>query len=183
MKNKKGFTLVELLAVIVILGILLLVAVPAVNTIMTNSKKSADRDEAIVFLNALQTCTITDHSGTSVCTPSEALEYMETNSNNVGVRYGTEDSPGSYSRIQNGEIQLSVFRFMGSNGYVVTYRRANESDVAQWTSLSDIKSAIKNAPNAYNDTSRTTTSTKFVVKGGNLKTYSELGGKGRLLIP
>ena len=30
MKNKKGFTLVELLAVIVILGVLLMIAVPAV---------------------------------------------------------------------------------------------------------------------------------------------------------
>ena len=41
MKNKKGFTLVELLAVIVILGVLLLIAVPSITSIIDNSKKNA----------------------------------------------------------------------------------------------------------------------------------------------
>jgi type IV pilus assembly protein PilA len=39
--NKKGFTLVELLAVIVILSVVMLVAVTAVGPAITNSKKSA----------------------------------------------------------------------------------------------------------------------------------------------
>ena len=39
--NKKGFTLVELLAVIVILAVIMLVAVTAVGPAITNSKKSA----------------------------------------------------------------------------------------------------------------------------------------------
>ncbi len=41
MKNKKGFTLVELLAVIVILAVLVLLAVPSVIKMMDNSKKNS----------------------------------------------------------------------------------------------------------------------------------------------
>ena len=40
-RNKKGFTLVELLAVIVILAIILAIAVPTISTLITNQKKSA----------------------------------------------------------------------------------------------------------------------------------------------
>ena len=39
MKKKKGFTLVELLGVIVILGILLLIGIPAVTNTLANAKK------------------------------------------------------------------------------------------------------------------------------------------------
>ncbi len=41
LKNKKGFTLVELLAVIVILAIILAIAVPSISSMITNSKKSS----------------------------------------------------------------------------------------------------------------------------------------------
>ncbi len=40
-KNKKGFTLVELLAVIVILAIIMVIALPAVMTAMNNGRKNA----------------------------------------------------------------------------------------------------------------------------------------------
>jgi type IV pilus assembly protein PilA len=39
--NKKGFTLVELLAVIVILAIILAIAVPSISGMINNSKKSS----------------------------------------------------------------------------------------------------------------------------------------------
>ena len=49
--NRKGFTLIEVLAVIIILGIILVVAVPNISNIFNNSKlKSED-----VFINRLST--------------------------------------------------------------------------------------------------------------------------------
>jgi type IV pilus assembly protein PilA len=41
-KNQKGLTLVELLAVIVILGVIAAIAVPAIGSTITNSKTKAD---------------------------------------------------------------------------------------------------------------------------------------------
>lgn len=44
--NKRGFTLVELLAVITVLGLLLIIAVPKVNSIINDSKKKTFLGEA-----------------------------------------------------------------------------------------------------------------------------------------
>ncbi len=46
MKNKKGFTLVELLAVIVILGIILLIAVPKIMTTISNATEASMESSA-----------------------------------------------------------------------------------------------------------------------------------------
>lgn len=41
MKNKNGFTLIEILAVIIIIGVVMLIAVPAVSNYINSSRKSA----------------------------------------------------------------------------------------------------------------------------------------------
>lgn len=50
--NKKGFTLVELLGVIVLLAALTLIAVPAVNKTIRDGKKNADKANYDVVFNA-----------------------------------------------------------------------------------------------------------------------------------
>ena len=59
-KNKSGFTLVELLAVIVILAVVILIAVTAVIPRMNKAKKNALVDEALVYLNAAKESLIFD---------------------------------------------------------------------------------------------------------------------------
>ena len=53
--NKKGFTLVELLAVIVILAVVMLIGITAMGPIMANSRKSALKSDGIDLMNAAKT--------------------------------------------------------------------------------------------------------------------------------
>lgn len=50
--NKKGFTMVELLGVIIILSVIILIAVTAVIPRMNNAKKTTFVDEALMYLKA-----------------------------------------------------------------------------------------------------------------------------------
>ncbi len=60
MKNNKGFTLVELLAVIVIMGILMMVAIPAITRTIENSRKDTFIDIAKAYANAVRNLWTTD---------------------------------------------------------------------------------------------------------------------------
>lgn len=52
LKNEKGLTLIELLAVIVILAIISAIAIPAIGNIIDNSRYNAVKADAINVLNA-----------------------------------------------------------------------------------------------------------------------------------
>lgn len=54
MKNNKGFTLVEVLAVLIIISLLLLVAIPNVSTILNNSKKETFISNASSFIRSFK---------------------------------------------------------------------------------------------------------------------------------
>ena len=58
--NKKGFTLIELIAVIVIMGILMMIAIPAVSRTIENSRKEAFVNVAKNYLKAIKTNISTD---------------------------------------------------------------------------------------------------------------------------
>ncbi|RHW40166.1 type II secretion system protein [Lysinibacillus yapensis] len=53
-KNEKGLTLIELLAVIVILAIVSAIAIPAIGNIIDNSRYNAVKADAINVINAAQ---------------------------------------------------------------------------------------------------------------------------------
>lgn len=53
-KNEKGLTLIELLAVIVVLAIISAIAIPSIGNIMENTRYNAVKADAINVLNAAQ---------------------------------------------------------------------------------------------------------------------------------
>ncbi|MDD6878923.1 MAG: type II secretion system protein [bacterium] len=109
MKNKKGFTLVELLAVIVILGVLLLVAVPSVTRVISNSRINADKSEALQAADLLTTCGLNEGASyTTNCTGNGLANYLDKSSVSATVEWATSSTYSSQL--------IKKFEFTGTNG-------------------------------------------------------------------
>ncbi|CAG7648275.1 type II secretion system protein [Paenibacillus allorhizosphaerae] len=64
MKNQKGLTLVELLAVIVILGVIAAIAIPSIGGVIKSSKLNADKEsESLLRETAIRYMTDLDPDG------------------------------------------------------------------------------------------------------------------------
>ncbi|WP_040207781.1 prepilin-type N-terminal cleavage/methylation domain-containing protein [Neobacillus jeddahensis] len=55
LKNEKGLTLIELLAVIVILGIIAAIAIPSIGSIIQKSRVDAVKSDAMQIINSAKT--------------------------------------------------------------------------------------------------------------------------------
>ena len=70
LKNKKGFTLVELLAVIVVLAIVMALAVVGITSVLDNTRKSAMLADAKSFLEAAHSLVRADEAKVMLGEPS-----------------------------------------------------------------------------------------------------------------
>ena len=99
--NKKGFTLIEVLAVIVILGVLTMIGVYAISTNIEHSRKSGFVDIGINYVEKMMSMRtqdqfpieVTDYKG--ILIPIDKLKGND-RSNDISTPYGDLDLESSY---------------------------------------------------------------------------------------
>lgn len=119
--NKKGFTLVELLAVIVILAVLALVAMPNVTRLMNASRKNAFITEVENFVTYAQTSyTNSQINGTITNSADESLITGQTFNNASYDYYCVSYAKlvsGGFIQKSNGDNYKGIFEiYMPTNG-------------------------------------------------------------------
>lgn len=77
LKNQKGLTLVELLAVIVILGIIAGIAVPSIGKIIDNSKRDAAIANALQVINATNLAIASGIDSSTIKTAEDIKDFIE----------------------------------------------------------------------------------------------------------
>ncbi|GKU81445.1 prepilin-type N-terminal cleavage/methylation domain-containing protein [Niallia sp. NCCP-28] len=86
-KNEKGLTLIELLAVIVILGIIAAIAIPSIGSIIQKSKEDATKADAITILNSAKNYVAANGIPSENITKTQLDTYVS----------GVDDSFGNYT--------------------------------------------------------------------------------------
>ena len=125
MKNKKGFTLVELLAVIVILGLLMAIAIPSVTKYITQSRKKTLSASIHAYIDAVIT-QVNDgeyHFSTKdiiYAVPIECIPLEKGGTNPFGEWIQSSDEYWAYVLVQYDTENYNYiygFTFKDSAGY------------------------------------------------------------------
>ena len=114
MKEKnKGFTLVELLAVIVILALIALIATPIILNVINDAKKQAAKDSAYGYMDAVEKYIVSSElEDKSIKDGTYSVEDL--NSMGVSIKGSTPDN--GTIKIENKEVKSYD---IGIDGYEV----------------------------------------------------------------
>jgi type IV pilus assembly protein PilA len=133
-KNERGLTLIELLAVIVILGIISAIAIPSIGGLIDNSKKDAHVSNAQQMINAAKIAVTADKdlipaSGKAKIVPLKYLEdkgYLETvkdPDNKSDNKYKKGGDTVTENTVTNGNVSGEP---TGNTSYVVIINDNNK---------------------------------------------------------
>ena len=144
MKNNKGFTLIEILAVIIILGILMIIAIPAVSKNISDSRDTT----YITTVNKLLDATLNEITGMEYSVSNKNMTYyiptncIDTESNTKESPYG--DFVKSYAVVtydgSKHDYYYTGFDETG-HGILLTYRDKLDESVIK-TDMNSIDTSI-----------------------------------------
>lgn len=150
LKNKKGFTLVELLAVIVVLAIIILIAMPSVLSSMEKARKNSFAVEANEVIRAAQTAY------------ADAVMNGKVSGNNICISYNylkngfLEKHDNNY----NGSVLITINTTSGQASYKIYLSNSNYT-VDSSKNTPDIDSSkvnqVTSSTTASNDCNKTGT--------------------------
>lgn len=127
-RNQKGFTLVELLAVIVILAVIILIAVNAVLPQMRKARKNSFIDEVINFGKAAETKYVAD-SLNQTSSGSAVKCYNLSDLKGTYVAKNDENYVGSVVLIIDGDNITKKVTMTDKNNFYVNNVVPNKSDI------------------------------------------------------
>lgn len=105
MKNNKGFTLVETIAVIIILGVVLSIAVPSITNVVKSTNKNRMISDAETFISEVKEYVESDTIGN---TPSDnKYKLVDIKTKLSKSPYGKEYKKNSYVDITNYSVCLT----------------------------------------------------------------------------
>lgn len=130
MKNEKGLTLIELLAVIVILGIIAAIAVPSIANIIEKSRFDAIKADGIQVLNAAKIYISADGTEDTDIGVSQLEQYLD-----------NETTFDSYSvDVVDGQLELTGSATKGN--ITVTFTSATTEEINNAERASDGSTTI-----------------------------------------
>lgn len=119
LKNEKGLTLIELLAVVVILGIIAAIAVPAIGKIIDDSREKAVVSDALQIINAAKIAkaanpTVNDFEADGTKDPDDNVDldnYLDTEVTAAEVSFDPDNNVWSISnhKVSNGAEAVADF--------------------------------------------------------------------------
>ena len=163
MKRKnKGFTLVELLAVIVILALIALIATPIILNVINDAKKQAAKDSAYGYMDAVEKYIVSSElEDKSITDGTYSVEDL--NSMGVSVKGSTPDS----GNIEIKEGAVKSYN-LGIDGYYITKDKVEKVST---TKKIENGTAVYYNPETGNKCSKEAAKSTTGTKSGCMKWY------------
>lgn len=118
MRSKKGFTLIEVLAIIVILAIIAVITVPIVLNVIDNSKKGSAKDSAYGYVDSVNKLYVSKSMGNSEFDiPDDYYTVSELKAMGVSVS-GDEPIGNSWVSVMDNEVVSGCLQFGGYKAFI-----------------------------------------------------------------
>ena len=162
MKEKnKGFTLVELLAVIVILALIALIATPIILNVINDAKKQAAKDSAYGYMDAVEKYIVSSELEDESI--QDGIYSVEDLNKKISVKGSTPDN--GIIKIENKEVKKYD---IGIDGYAVSN---GEVEKVSTTKKFDNGTAVYYNPETGNKCSKEAAKSTTGTKSGCMKWY------------